>query len=65
MNTKEAAEYLGASQSFLDKCAATKTGPAYRKIGHRREYDAPDLETFKRETRVEPRRTAIQPSSES
>ena len=61
MNTKEAAAYLGCSESFLDRAAVNKTGPAYRRIGHRREYDVPDLDAHKRETRVEPRRnTAIQ-----
>ena len=65
MNTKKAAADLGCSESFLDKAAANQTGPAYRWIGHRREYDQPDLDAYKRETRVEPRRTAIQPSSES
>ena len=64
MNTKRAAEYLGASESFLDRAAANKAGPAYRKIGHRREYDQSDLDAYKRESRVEPRRsTAIQSES--
>jgi excisionase family DNA binding protein len=62
MNTLKAAEYLGASKSFLDKSAAAKTGPSYRLIGRRREYDQPDLDAYKRETRVEPRRTALQHS---
>jgi hypothetical protein len=61
MNTKKAAEYLHCSESFLDRAAVAKTGPAYRLIGTRREYDTPDLDAFKRETRVEPRSsTAIQ-----
>jgi hypothetical protein len=62
MNTREAARYLGASESWLDKAAAAHTGPVYRKIGHRREYDAPDLDAFKRETRVEPQRTMTKTS---
>jgi hypothetical protein len=64
MNTKKAAAYLGCSESFLEKAAANQTGPAYRLIGHRHEYDPPDLDAYKRETRVEPRRsTAIQSES--
>ena len=64
MNTLKAAEYLGASKSFRDKSAAAKTGPSYRLIGRRREYDQPDLDEYKRLTRVEPRRsTAIQSES--
>lgn len=62
MNTKKAAEYLGASKSFLDKCAATKTGPVYRLVGRRREYDQPFLDDYKRETRVEPRRSTANQS---
>jgi hypothetical protein len=60
VNTLKAAAYLGTSKSWLDKSAAAKTGPAYRLIGRRREYDQPDLEDYKRQTRVEPRRTAIE-----
>jgi hypothetical protein len=56
MRTKEAARYLNTSKSWLDKSAAAHTGPVYRKIGHRREYDQPDLDEYKRLTRVEPRR---------
>jgi hypothetical protein len=62
MNSKKAAAYLGASESWLDNAAAAKIGPAYRLIGVRREYDQPDLDDYKRETRVEPRRTAIKTS---
>jgi hypothetical protein len=73
MNTKEAAADIGCSESYLDKAAVarrraqeenrsdadlTKIGPAFRWIGSRREYDQPDLDAYKRETRVEPRRAA-------
>ncbi len=57
VNTKGAAAYLNCSESFLDRAAINKTGPAFRWIGSRREYDAPDLDAYKRETRVEPRRS--------
>jgi len=53
--TPGAAAYLGVSKSFLDKQAAAKTGPAYRKPGRVRIYDRPDLDDYKRVTRVEPR----------
>ena len=55
--TPGAAAYLSVSKSFLDKAAAAKTGPAYRKAGRVRIYDQPDLDAYKRATRVEPRRT--------
>jgi hypothetical protein len=100
VNTKDAAAYIGSSESYLDKTAVArqraqkkaesegaqekaelegaqekaeseaaelaKIGPAFRWIGHRREYDRPHLDDFIRATTVEPRRssTAIQPSSE-
>jgi hypothetical protein len=53
--TREAAGYLDVSKSWLDKQAAKGTGPAYRKVGRRRIYDQPDLDNFKRATRVEPK----------
>ena len=49
MNTKEAAAYLGCSESFLDRAAVNQTA-GIRRIGHRREYDVPDLDAHKRET---------------
>jgi hypothetical protein len=77
MNTKGAAVYIGCSKSYLDKAAIarqraqeeaeveaelSKIGPPFRWIGHRREYDQPHLDDFKRATTVEPRRrnTAVQ-----
>ncbi len=53
--TRGAATYLGVSKSWLDKEAARGTGPAYRKAGRLRIYDEPDLDAFKRATRVEPK----------
>jgi excisionase family DNA binding protein len=53
--TQGAADYLGVSKSFLDKQAAKGAGPAYRKPGRIRIYDEPDLDDYKRATRVEPK----------
>ena len=52
--TRDAAKYIGSSKSWLDKAAAEGTGPAYRMIGRIRIYDEPDLDAYKRATRVEP-----------
>ena len=53
--TPGAASYLHCSKSFLDKAAAARKGPAYRKAGRIRIYDQPDLDAYKRATRVEPK----------
>jgi hypothetical protein len=54
--TQGAADYLGVSKSFLDKKAAAGAGgPVYRKAGRIRIYDQPDLDAYKRATRVEPK----------
>lgn len=53
--TRGAAGYLEVSKSFLDKAAAAGKGPVYRKAGRVRIYDQPDLDAYKRSTRVEPK----------
>jgi hypothetical protein len=58
--TRGAASYLGVSKSFLDKEAAKGTGPAYWKAGRIRQYDEPDLDAYKRATRVEPKSHQIE-----
>ncbi len=61
--TLDAAGYLGISKSWLDKAASSGSGPAYRRVGRIRIYDQPDLDDFKRATRVEPRQ--LQRTSEA
>jgi excisionase family DNA binding protein len=61
--TQGAAVYLGVSKSFLDKKAAKGGGPAYRKPGRIRIYDEPDLDAYKRATRVEPEKQESTPRS--
>jgi excisionase family DNA binding protein len=60
--TRGAAHYLGVSKSFLDKKAAEGGGPAYRRPGRIRIYDQPDLDAYKRATRVEPNTPATEPT---
>ena len=53
--TPAAAKYLGVSESFLNKDRAKGGGGrvAFRRAGRAVLYDEPDLEAFKRATRVE------------
>jgi Helix-turn-helix domain len=55
--TPGAAEYLSCSESFLNKARHAGKGPAYRRHGRAVIYDEPDLDEYKRATRVEPRHT--------
>jgi len=60
VKTPQAAAFLGVSKAFLDKDRA-KGGRGqvpFRRAGRAVIYDAPDLEAFKRATRVGPRESA-------
>jgi hypothetical protein len=56
MRTPQAAKYLDCSESFLNKLRSAGTGPAFRRAGRAVIYDQPDLDEYKRATRVEPSR---------
>jgi hypothetical protein len=46
MRTAEAAAHMGVSQSYLEKCRLTGTGPRYAKVGKLVIYKVHDLDLW-------------------
>lgn len=46
LNSKQAAEYLGMSKSWLDHKRANGLGPEVVRLGHKAMYRPEDLDTF-------------------
>jgi len=46
LRVRQAAEYIGLSKSFLDKCRCYGGGPAYTKLGASVIYNTDDLDTW-------------------
>jgi hypothetical protein len=51
LRTADAAEYLGSTESTLEKKRLTGNGPAYSKIGRTVVYDTADLDDYLQRTK--------------
>lgn len=51
LNVSQAAEYIGVSDSFLNKARLTGGGPVFLKLGRLVVYDRADLDTWLRSCR--------------
>jgi predicted DNA-binding transcriptional regulator AlpA len=50
-NVEQAAEYIGVSESFLNKARLTGDGPVFLKLGRLVAYDRTDLDAWLRSRR--------------